>query len=455
MITIVKPKELVDKLWGKQKIREGETYRMMRYVLRVDHEDKVLLHNVVTGRLVVLDREEAEALKTLPSPYSPAMEQMVTEHYLVPEDYDEHQQVINLREIFIKFDDAHESKDIMHYIILPTTACNARCYYCFEQGCKWDTMTEKTAADLVDFMAAHCGGKPITINWFGGEPTVAAHRIDQICEGLVKAGVHFRSTMHTNGYLFDGEMVERAKTLWKLQALQICVDGTEDSYNKIKVFPSARDNPYERVMRNIELLLSAGIRVGLRMNFDLGNYQEFPNLMDEVMRRFGRNKRLSLSAFPGIGEYEDRTGQILHGSDDWADKERMALNLMARKEGLQRDRTKIPSLNFTACQAFHDTYVVVTPEGSFAKCPEQFGDDQVIGNIYTGITNHELVQCWKKPAELPICKDCALFPSCFRLANCSNTTYCNKSSDFLTQYHEIIKSVYDKMEGKDGKENVS
>ena len=63
MITIAEPKERIDKLWGKQKIREGETYRMMRYVLRVDHEDKVLLHNAVTGRLAVLERGEAEALE--------------------------------------------------------------------------------------------------------------------------------------------------------------------------------------------------------------------------------------------------------------------------------------------------------------------------------------------------------------------------------------------------------
>ena len=415
---------------------------MMRYVLRVDHEDKVLLHNVVTGRLAVLEREEAEALEALPSPYNPVMEQLVTEHYLVPEDYDEHQQVINLREVIIKFNDAHQSKDIIRYTILPTTACNARCYYCFEQGCKWVTMSEKTATDLVDFMAAHCGGKPITINWFGGEPTVASHRIDQICEGLIKSGVHFRSTMHTNGYLLGAEMIERAKHLWKLEALQICVDGTEKSYNKIKAYPSAYDNPYERVMHNVELLLSAGIYVGLRMNFDLGNYHEFPDLIDEVIRRFGQNKRLSVSAFPVSGEHEDSTGQILHGSDEWFVNERMELNLMARKEGLQRNKSDIPSLNFTSCGAFRDEFIVVTPEGSLVKCPEQFGEDQIIGTVSTGITNHDLVHCWKKIAELSICKDCVLFPSCFRLENCSNKTYCHKSSDSLNQYFEAIKKTY-------------
>ncbi len=161
MITIAEPKEHIDKLWGKQKIREGETYRMMRYVLRVDHEDKVLLHNVVTGRLVVLDGTEAEALETLPSLYSPAMEQLVTEHYLVPENYDEHQQVLNLRNILHRFDIASASRanSITRYTILPTTACNARCYYCYEHGIPAFTMTEQIADDTVKFITDHCGAE--------------------------------------------------------------------------------------------------------------------------------------------------------------------------------------------------------------------------------------------------------------------------------------------------------
>ena len=161
MITIAEPKEHIDKLWGKQKIREGETYRLMRYVLRVDHEDKVLLHNVVTGRLVVLEREEAEALETLPAAYTPAMEQLVTEHYLVPENYDEHQQAVNLRNILHKFDIAAVSNpiSITRYTILPTTACNARCYYCYEHGIPAFTMTEQIADDTIKFIADHCGEK--------------------------------------------------------------------------------------------------------------------------------------------------------------------------------------------------------------------------------------------------------------------------------------------------------
>ena len=234
MRTIVEPKEHIDKLWGKQRIKDNETYRLMRYVLRADHDGKVLLHNVVTGRLVVLDKREAEMVENLPMTFEPIMEPLIAEHYLVPEDYDEHQQVVNSRNILRMIADVHKQREIIYYTILPTTACNARCYYCFEQGCKTVTMTEQTACDLIDFIAEHCGSKrTVFLTWFGGEPTIATKRIDQICEGLNKAGVFFRSKMITNGYLFDEEMVAKAKKLWRLQALQICVDGTEKSYNRI------------------------------------------------------------------------------------------------------------------------------------------------------------------------------------------------------------------------------
>ena len=129
MTTIVKPRDMIYRTWGKQKVKEKATYRLMRYVLRVDHEDKVLLHNVVTGRLVVLEQEEAELLETLPAPYAPAMEQLVTEHYLVPQNFDEYRSVNQLRKILR----SRDTSDIINrYVVLPTTYCNARCFYCYE-----------------------------------------------------------------------------------------------------------------------------------------------------------------------------------------------------------------------------------------------------------------------------------------------------------------------------------
>ena len=181
----------------------------MRYVIRVDQDNKVLLHNVVTGQLVELEQTETKMLDKLPMGFESVMEQLVADHYLVPVEYAEDEQVVKLRKILLSLTDAQRKPGIQKYTVLPTTACNARCYYCYEKGIVADTMTERVADDTVRFIVDQSKDQRIRIRWFGGEPTLAAKRIDQISDGLRRAGVDFSSTMISNGYLFDKEMVEK------------------------------------------------------------------------------------------------------------------------------------------------------------------------------------------------------------------------------------------------------
>ena len=69
--TISEAKDKVAKLWGKPKAKDTE-YRLMKYHLRCDTEDGVLLHNVMTGELVLLDRDEVALLNELPEISVPA-----------------------------------------------------------------------------------------------------------------------------------------------------------------------------------------------------------------------------------------------------------------------------------------------------------------------------------------------------------------------------------------------
>lgn len=457
MITIVEPVAYVDRLWGKQRICKGETYRLMQYVLRLDHEDKVLLHNVVTGQLVILDQEEQKMIDMLPAAYSPEMESLVAKHYLVPEGSDEHQQVKNMRDILRKLDEVQGEKPILHYTILPTTACNARCYYCFEQGIKSTSMTEQTADEVVEFIASHCGkDKTVTITWFGGEPTVAETRIDQICKGLLEKGVKYRSKMTTNGYLFDQEMVAKAKSLWHLYSLQICVDGTETSYNRIKNYVSAKDNPYQRVMRNIGLLLDQEIGVGLRMNFDLGNYQEFEDVVNDALKRFGKNKFLSVGAHPVIGEYPDCNGEIHHGDDDWFMDAVVEMDDITEKNGVGPPLPRLPFLNGDSCSASTGYSLTIRPDGGISRCAELFGDDQLVGTIKDGITNKTHDDTWRKTADYEMCQQCVLYPHCLRVANCPNKTYCHKTKIYLKHYMEVMRKAcinFNKPNEQGGKDN--
>lgn len=454
MITIAEPKEHIDKLWGKQKIREGETYWMMRYVLRVDHEDKVLLHNVVTGRLVVLEREEAEALETLPSPYNPVMEQLVTEHYLVPENHDEHQQVVNLRYLLRRVYDAQKSKFINKYTILPTTACNARCYYCFEHGIKSVTMTEAIAREVIRFIIDHCDkAKKVDIVWYGGEPTLMSQRIDQICEGLQSSGVEYESSIITNGYLFDENMVHRAKALWHLKSAQVSVDGAEHNHNAIKDFANISDNAYQRVIRNIGFLINEGIRVHVRMNFDLGNYQDFPILLDDLEKSgLSSHKLLEVIAAPILGEHPNKEGKVLHADDSWMDEKICELDDMARVAGFTHYGMPLPCLEYTGCSAADDSFIIIGPNGSLSKCLECVSDEHSVGTLRDGITDQIRVQSWKVLADHKKCSNCTFFPYCMRMNRCSGEDRCYEA-DAIRQIKYSMKMAYKKFSEKEGGNN--
>lgn len=448
MVTLAEPKQEITCLWGKQRAGEG-TYRLMKYVLRVEHRGRVLLYNLVTGQLAALDPEEAALLDTLPAARSPRMDPLIADHFLVPEHEDEHRQTAGLRTVLQKLQTAQWEECITTYTILPTTGCNARCYYCFEHGVKASVMTEETARDTVDFIVRHSGNaKKVFLTWFGGEPTLCMDRIDQICLGLRNAGITYESKLVTNGYLLDREIAAKARSLWHLNFVQICVDGTEENHNRIKAYVGAADNPYQRTLRNAQDLLDAGIRVKLRMNFDLGNAQDFGPFVEEVKQRFHGHPLLTVSAHPIIGCYCGPDGSIRHGSDAWFGEKIAELTGIAADAGLYHRDTRLTGLVYRACMAARDYAVTIRPDGSLVKCPEQFGDDQIIGSLHDGITNHQLVQSWKQTADPEKCRDCVLFPTCFSVVNCLTGDLCMHRKQRIAELTEAVRWQFDTLADK-------
>ena len=423
MRTVAEPNKNIIRLWGKQSVKTDEAYRLMKYVIRVEHAGKIALHNVVTGQLCILDSEEERILNELPASFTSNMTSLIESHFLVPEHYEENKQVKNLRTVLRRM--RPRSTAITHYTILPTTACNARCYYCFEQGSKIVTMTEQTADDTVKFIAAHCGDdKRIAITWFGGEPTVAANRIDQICEGLQAEGIAYSSMIYTNGYLFDEEMARKARTLWHLNHVQMSVDGTEQIYNSVKAYVNAKENPYQRVMRNIGHMLDEKISVAVRMNVDYVNYQNFTDLVQEFAERYGGNSRLSVCAYSLIGEYADHDGNVNHADESWIAEKVEELNRYAKAKGFIRPSKELPQLRLNACMGDSSASITIGADGCLVKCAEQFREEDAVGTVIDGITNDGLIQEWQLINDSSVCNDCPFFPACIQLTKCSGAGHC-------------------------------
>ena len=418
MKTIVEPKQYIRKLWGKQRIKETDIYRLMRYVLRVDHDGKVLLHNVVTGQLAELGQEEAKALEKLPTVYAPELEQLVSEHYLVPEGFDEYKSVQQLRKILRL---RPTGSAINHYVILPTTFCNAHCFYCYESDYPRVHMTEETASRLIDYIDEHREGKDVTINWFGGEPLVGIQRIDQISQGLKDRGIAFSSSMISNGYLFDEEIVERSIDLWKLNRIQITLDGTEDTYNRVKAYVNIRDNPFQRVLRNIDLLSSKKIQVNIRLNVDYYNKDDILKLIEELGERYSQNQFVSvyLNMLFNDQGYEP----VKHSYDDLIALSNLIQDYTGRLKELRMSFDNLNDLHllYGQCMADNPSTVMIQPDGSFSRCEHESILDSY-GNLEEGITDPEKLEKWKEAIEMSdYCPQCDIFPACYHLRCCMNS----------------------------------
>ena len=217
MQVIIPTTSLVEQIVGRQKRAEGQSYRLMTYVVQQPVADGVLLYNTLTCSLVLLTPDEAADITM--------QQELIDRWFLVPQAHDDQRLCRQVRQMAALLKPA--AKAITSYTILTTTGCNARCFYCYEKGTKPVAMTAETADKVVRYIVKHRDDEKVKISWFGGEPLVNAKVIDQICTELREQGVPFRSTMTSNGYLFDADMVQRARDLWQLRSVQITLDGTE------------------------------------------------------------------------------------------------------------------------------------------------------------------------------------------------------------------------------------
>jgi radical SAM protein with 4Fe4S-binding SPASM domain len=446
MKTIITGKDTVCKIMGKQTIKNTQ-YRMMNYVLKADCEDGSLLLNVITGQMVLLTPSEMEIVTSLPSNFSETMEDLIKDYYLVPLRFDEKRQVQMLRKLI---DRLFAPKGINGYTILTTTNCNARCFYCYQAGYSHINLDKSTASNLIDFMVDHKGDTPLKLHWFGGEPLIGIERIDQICEGLQSKGIDYISLMISNGYLFNEEIVERARNSWKLTSVQITIDGTEDVYNRTKAYVKPNGSPYKRVLNNIQLLINTGIRVLIRINLDMHNITDLRALIDELYNRFKNQKLIEIYVhvlFNNEGQTPvKRTPEITSTLF-----ERMTeLNMYLQKLGLSNIQDELPSLKIHSCMADRSGTAVVYPNGYLYKCEHILHDDEFgyFGHIDKGIINTSVIQRFQEIYELDACKTCELYPSCVILKECNgvedyNDYTCLYRHDsyrntMITKYHNSI-----------------
>ncbi len=416
MNTIIEEPQFISSVLGKQTMNLKTQYRPIHFLINVQCSDGILIYNTLTKKLLLLNKKEYDIL-VAGGLYTQEMDYFIESYFLVPQDFDETKCFHQIQNIFNAIDN---DDYINSFIVLPTTDCNARCFYCCEKGQKKMNMTAQIAVDTADFIIKKSKGKKVYIMWFGGEPLYNIESINIICEALRKSNVQFTSNIVSNAYLFDEDNISLAKSYWNIRSVQVTLDGTAEIYNKTKSYIYKDDiNPFERVIDNIRLLAENQIFVIIRLNVDLFNKDNLYQLVDYLYKMFGENKYVKIYARMLF----DNTSslQINRSNDDRRKLYEEFSNFVnyIESKGLYKYQ-KLHSIYIgnKGCIGANKHGTIIMPDGKLGLCDIRT-ESYHYGDIYNGVTNQSVVDAFLEKKE-PVnnCATCPLVPNCFRLKSC-------------------------------------
>lgn len=392
-------------------------------------ERQVWVYNTMTTATVILTTSEYNRFfhSHMTDGNDETFLQLCEMGYFIDDDFDEFTYLRNLRDTVVK-----SNSQIADIMIAPTMDCNARCYYCFEHGCHHDKMSISTADAVVKYIKENWNHDLFNINWFGGEPLMATDIIDYISEQLEESKVKFVSRITTNGYYLTPDVAMRAMEKWHTHKIQISIDALYDEYNNIKRYINTDcDDPFERVIHNLEEALEVGLTVRVRINFNPLKKDKASQLMEFLQNRFGKYSGFS-SYFAPIdadskivptvagqfeNEYEHPYLSLIHFSQQYGyfsgNNRGVDENFLYDEKGLLTSLKLYPSP--TNCYASCPCVFAIDSRGDLYKCHRVLGRGSRYssGNVSTGIVRNDIYEFFCN-SDLPYkeCETCKILPIC-------------------------------------------
>lgn len=396
------------------------TYRRSCFAYLLEHDGAHLAFHTMTHAFYELNETEwallSQETAELPAENAEPLAELIDAHFFVPESENETQSYMELFEL-LRLTEKRKA-GMSFYKIFTTLECNARCFYCFEPDHSTLPMTPETVADVFAYIMKTKREGEIVLYWFGGEPLCNAAAIDQLTSMLDEAGVSYKSTMVSNGYLFTPELIRHARDEWKLKKVQITLDGMDEEHNKRKRYRDPCENPFARTIENIQGLLDGGIAVSVRVNVDSHNVESVWSLIDYLAERFGGRK--GFSAYPAL---------LFEEFFKWKDLTPSESRRALRKEWLKM-RTRMEELGFLKikpiekqmpmihCMSNSPHSAIINYDGALFAC-QNCQADMAVGTVRDGITKPALHDKWMNNTRVrEKCVDCRFLPQCTAFDMC-------------------------------------
>lgn len=399
---------------------------------------KALIWNTFTGSIFLIEPKEFQELKEQQGPwFEENKKYFIDSGALVSSD----EQSAQVQFIYEKRKNALEGKEDINFTVLPTTACNARCKYCFEKDSKIETMSKECVDKVVDFITN--AAKPyerINITWFGGEPLLFKNIISLcMCQLKIKnRDKAIKCEVVTNGILFDSQTAYQAAKDWLVSSVQVTLDGTKENYERIKDYIDTVD-AFDVVMRNIHNLINNNINVSLRLNVDKNNCNDILQLIDEIYRKFKNEVAIyPYPIFETKGNSKDliENGELAYYIGTVYEK----LKNLGYREKVCEFKDFIPWY----CSSTLPQNFVIMPDGKLLKCQSEVGQELFVGDIEHGVTNFTRNAEFAKIELDDKCVQCCYLPIC--QGGCQASIKCASKIErcCLEKYylHDLIEKYF-------------
>lgn len=421
-------------------------YRLSAFTIVDDLGADTLVFNTMTSQLLavpsVLWRRISKCCYDYQDDECDDVAELVNLHFLVPQDCDESERYEELLHLAksLSF-----STTINRYNILTTTACNAKCFYCFEQGVVPVTMNTDTAMAVVKYIVdTHDQTKPIHLRWFGGEPLVNSKVIDLICAELGKNGVEYYSTISTNGILLNPSLIEdKYIALWKLKRIRLSLDGYGAEHDKRKGFDTQGDI-FKKTIYNAQEISAKGLLVNIRLTVDKDNIEMMGELAQWLVQVFEGNPNISIytrcifmAVSTEVASKDQKAVEALVASVERID------DFLFHKHLYDIDRIAPIGFQPYFCAANSPHAVVINPEGKLCSCESVVAETRYWGNVWSGETDKKLHKEWLECNIRDKCKACPFLPVCTPFNKCCIDYFdCKYKQTYLHKWY--MRNVWNK-----------
>lgn len=424
------------------------------FIIRVFEKGEVLLFSTKNSSIVTLSEKEYKEVNTLiekelkiPSNF----QELINNDFLIEKETDEK------REFLKELDKCLKNNKHFTVHILPTTACNFNCPYCYQSGIEREFfLNDEILKKTIKYIKGYLKKRDITeatLVIHGGEPTVNWPSVIKLLPKMEKifkqSNIKYRTQIVSNGYNLTPEKADLlSKYNW--QRFQVTVDGPPESHNKRRVLRNGGET-FDRIIENIKYVMDNKKieKVSLRVNYDKGNVDKVPEFLEYIAQNFDKDRIILSLGF--ISKTVDDTDANKYVSEYGIKKSEMSkYYLPLFKKAVELGFKMSNLFMFTGmCTSKLDNALVISSNGEIFKCLSGVGRDEFVeGNVDSkkyDLPNYlypELYeQCLDKECPyLPLCHTGCRFESYLKNGEMKHID-CNKEVlDSVNE--ELLKYLY-------------